>query len=123
MGAAPPRPSLRGRLESAQTTVTAEVGPPRGADPEAVRRKVAALRGWVDAVNITDSQSAHVRLSNWAGSILALAAGVEPVMQVTCRDPQPHRAPVRPAVRGRPRHPERAPDDRRPPAVRRPPRR
>jgi len=86
MSASPPRPSLRSRLESAQTTVTAEVGPPRGADPEVIRRKVEALRGWVDAVNITDSQSAHVRLSNWAGSILALAAGVEPVMQVTCRD-------------------------------------
>ena len=81
-----PRPSLRSRLESGQTAVTAEVGPPRGADPEAVRRKVEPLRGWVDAVNITDSQSAHVRLSNWAGSLLALAAGVEPVMQVTCRD-------------------------------------
>ena len=86
MNASPPRPSLRSRLESAQTTVTAEVGPPRGADPEVIRRKVETLRGWVDAVNITDSQSAHVRLSNWAGSILALAAGVEPVMQVTCRD-------------------------------------
>ncbi len=80
------RPSLRSRLESGRTAVTAEVGPPRGADPEAVRRKVEPLRGWVDAVNITDGQSAHVRLSNWAGSLLALAAGVEPVMQVTCRD-------------------------------------
>ena len=81
-----PRSSLRSSLESAQTTVTAEVGPPRGADPEAVRRKVEPLRGWVDAVNITDGQGAHARLSNWAGSLLALAAGVEPVMQVTCRD-------------------------------------
>ena len=51
-----------------------------------MRRKVEPLRGWVDAVNITDSQGAHARLSNWAGSLLALAAGVEPVMQVTCRD-------------------------------------
>jgi methylenetetrahydrofolate reductase (NADPH) len=78
--------SLRSSLESARTTVTAEVGPPRGADPEAVRRKVEPLRGWVDAVNIPDGQSAHVRMSNWAGSLLALDAGVEPVMQVTCRD-------------------------------------
>jgi methylenetetrahydrofolate reductase (NADPH) len=78
--------SLRSSLESAQTTVTAEVGPPRGADPGAVRRKVEPLRGWVDAVNIPDGQSAHVRMSNWAGSLLALDAGVEPVMQVTCRD-------------------------------------
>ena len=82
----PPPSSLRSSLESAQATVTAEVGPPRGADPEAVRRKVEPLRGWVDAVNITDGQGAHARLSNWAGSLLALAAGVEPVMQVTCRD-------------------------------------
>ena len=80
------RPVLRSRLESAGTAVTAEVGPPRGSDPEAVRRKVAPLRGWVDAVNITDGQGAHVRMSNWAASLLALSAGVEPVMQVTCRD-------------------------------------
>jgi len=44
------------------------------------------LRGWVDAVNITDNQGATVRLSNLAGSIAALRAGVEPIMQVTCRD-------------------------------------
>ena len=78
--------ALRRSLESAQTTVTGEVGPPRGADPEAVRRKVGPLRGWLDAVNIPDGQSAHARMSNWAGSLLALTAGVEPVMQLTCRD-------------------------------------
>jgi methylenetetrahydrofolate reductase (NADPH) len=77
---------LRSRLESGETTVTAELSPPRGADPDAVRRNLEPLRDWVDAVNITDGQSAHVRLSNWAGSLLALAAGVEPVMQITCRD-------------------------------------
>jgi methylenetetrahydrofolate reductase (NADPH) len=79
-------PALRRRLESGELAVTAEIGPPRGADPDAIRRKTAPLRGWVDAVNITDNQSAFVRLSNWAGSLLALAAGVEPVMQLTCRD-------------------------------------
>ncbi len=77
---------LRSRLESGETVVTAEVGPPRGADAEAVRQKVAPLRDWVDAVNITDGQGAHVRMSNWAASLIALGAGVEPVMQVTCRD-------------------------------------
>src|SRR5262249_31375425 len=78
--------ALRRSLESARTAVTAEVGPPRGADPEAVRRKVEPLRGWLDAVNIPDGQSAHVRMSNWAGSLIALAAGGEPVMQGTCPD-------------------------------------
>jgi methylenetetrahydrofolate reductase (NADPH) len=47
---------------------------------------VLPLRGWVTAVNITDNQSAVVRLSNWAGSLLTLAAGMAPIMQLTCRD-------------------------------------
>jgi methylenetetrahydrofolate reductase (NADPH) len=84
--ASPAGQVLRRRLESGDVTVTAEIGPPRGADPDAIRHKVERLRGWVDAVNITDNQSGFVRLSSWAGSLLALAAGVEPVMQLTCRD-------------------------------------
>ena len=81
-----PGSRLRGRLEAGQFAVTAEVGPPRGADPAAVRRKVAPLRGWVDAVNITDNAGAHVRMASWAGCLLAAEAGIEPVMQLTCRD-------------------------------------
>jgi methylenetetrahydrofolate reductase (NADPH) len=79
-----------GRLErvlaAAEFAVTAEIGPPRGADAEPVRRKAALLRDWVDAVNLTDNQSATVRLASWAASLAALAAGVEPIMQLTCRD-------------------------------------
>jgi methylenetetrahydrofolate reductase (NADPH) len=77
---------LRKRLEAEGFAVTAEIGPPRGADLTAVRSKAEILRGWVDAVNITDNQGAHVRLSSWAGSLAAMEAGVEPVMQLTCRD-------------------------------------
>jgi methylenetetrahydrofolate reductase (NADH) len=77
---------FRASLESGTFTVTAEIGPPRGADPEAIARKVTPLRDWVAAVNITDNQGASVRLSSWAGSLLAIAAGVEPIMQLTCRD-------------------------------------
>ncbi len=77
---------LRGRLAAGGFAVTAEIGPPRGADPAALRRKVEPLRGWVDAVNITDNASAHVRMASWAGSLLAAEAGIEPVMQLTCRD-------------------------------------
>jgi methylenetetrahydrofolate reductase (NADPH) len=77
---------LRRRLESGELAVTAEVRPPRSADPDAIGRRVGLLRGWVDAVNITDNQSSFVRLSSFAGSLMALAAGVEPVMQITCRD-------------------------------------
>src|ERR1700689_3426853 len=93
-GAAGDRASLTrrlpGRFQSALAsgafTVTAEIGPPRGADADVIRSKVLALRGWVAAVNITDNQSAVVRLSSWAGSLLTRAAGVEPIMQLTCRD-------------------------------------
>ncbi|MGH3752857.1 MAG: methylenetetrahydrofolate reductase [Pseudonocardiaceae bacterium] len=77
---------LRRALESGRFVVTAEIGPPRGADPGAIGSKADLLRGWVDAANVTDNQSAHVRLSSLAGSLLAHAAGVEPVMQLTCRD-------------------------------------
>jgi methylenetetrahydrofolate reductase (NADPH) len=66
--------------------VTAEIGPPRGADTGDVRRKAELLHGWVDAINITDSQGSHVRLSIWAGCLAALAVSVGPVMQPTCRD-------------------------------------
>jgi len=78
--------TLRRRLAAGEFAITAEIGPPRGADTAPVSRKAAALRGWVDAVNITDNQSAAVRLSSLAGSLTAMAAGVEPVMQLTCRD-------------------------------------
>ena len=78
--------AFRASLERGDFTVTAEIGPPRGADAGAITRKVSQLRGWVAAVNITDNQGATVRMSSWAGSLAAMAAGVEPIMQVTCRD-------------------------------------
>jgi methylenetetrahydrofolate reductase (NADPH) len=81
-----PVSSFRDRLASGEFAVTAEIGPPRGADTAPVAAKARLLRGWVDAVNITDNQSAAVRLSSLAGSMAALAAGVEPIMQLTCRD-------------------------------------
>jgi methylenetetrahydrofolate reductase (NADPH) len=86
-GAGPQPPGrFRAALESGAFTVTAEIGPPRGADAGAVTRKVTVLRDWVTAVNITDNQGASVRLASWAGSMAALTAGVEPIMQLTCRD-------------------------------------
>lgn len=66
--------------------VTVELGPPRGADPDAVRARVRALRGRVDAVNVTDNPGATVRMSSLAAAVLAMRAGVEPIMQLTGRD-------------------------------------
>jgi methylenetetrahydrofolate reductase (NADPH) len=78
--------SFRSRLAAGQFAITAEIGPPRGADLAPIARKAALLRPCVDAVNITDNQSAAVRLSSLAGSLAALQAGIEPIMQLTCRD-------------------------------------
>jgi methylenetetrahydrofolate reductase (NADPH) len=61
--------SLRGALAAGRFAVTAEIAVPRGVDRAAIGRSVGLLRGWVDAVNVTDNE-----------------AGVEPVMQLTCRD-------------------------------------
>lgn len=83
-------PKIPGRLadalRSGRFAVTAEIGPPRGADLAPVRRAAVVLRGWVDAVNVTDNQGANVRLSSLAGSLALLAEDVDPVMQMTCRD-------------------------------------
>ncbi len=65
---------------------TGELGPPRGANVEAVRKKASHLKGMVDAVNITDNQTAVVRLSSWATSLIVIQEGLEPNFQMVCRD-------------------------------------
>jgi len=66
--------------------VTGECGPPRGSDMTVMKTKGDLLRGWVDAVNVTDNQTAIVRMSSIAASKHLLDMGLEPVMQMVCRD-------------------------------------
>jgi len=73
-------------LRTGRFAVTAEVAPPRGADVTRLRETARLLRGWVDAANVTDNQGARVRMSSLAGSAVLLAEGLDPVMQMTCRD-------------------------------------
>jgi methylenetetrahydrofolate reductase (NADPH) len=73
-------------IASGQPAVTAELGPPMSADGEEVRHKATLLKGHCDAANITDCQTAVVRISSIAAAIMALQKGLEPVMQMTCRD-------------------------------------
>ncbi len=73
-------------LTSGQFAVTGELGPPKNSDYEVVREKARILKGHVDAVNITDCQTAIVRMSSLTAGLIALSEGVEPVMQMTCRD-------------------------------------
>jgi methylenetetrahydrofolate reductase (NADPH) len=77
---------LESVLSTGRFAVTAEVGPPRGPDPEPVRKKAALVRGVADAYNVTDNQTAVVRMSSIAAARILLDEGLEPVMQMTCRD-------------------------------------
>jgi methylenetetrahydrofolate reductase (NADPH) len=77
---------LQAVLQRGKFAVTAEVGPPRGANVGPVRRKAKLLRDWIDAANVTDNQSAVVRMASWAGCLVLKQEGVEPVMQLQCRD-------------------------------------
>jgi methylenetetrahydrofolate reductase (NADPH) len=73
-------------LASGQPAVTGELGPPMSADPAEVVHKAHLLKGACDAANITDCQTAVVRISSIAAAVIALREGLEPVMQMTCRD-------------------------------------
>jgi len=73
-------------LRSGAFAVTGELGPPRGADIKAVKEKAQHLKGKVDAVNVTDNQTAVVRMASWAASLILLQEGLEPNFQMVCRD-------------------------------------
>jgi methylenetetrahydrofolate reductase (NADPH) len=73
-------------LAAGHFAVTVEVGPPRGPDPEPLRRKAGLVKGIADAYNVTDNQTAVVRMSSIAASRLLLDEGLEPVAQMVCRD-------------------------------------
>jgi methylenetetrahydrofolate reductase (NADPH) len=73
-------------LTEGKFAVTAELGPPKSADAELVEKKADLLKGHVDAVNITDNQTAIVRMSSIGAARLTLEKGLEPVMQMVCRD-------------------------------------
>jgi len=77
---------LRQALADGRFAVTAEVTPPRGGDAARTLEAATALRGLVHAVNVTDGSRAVMRMSSLAVCRLLLEAGIEPVLQMTCRD-------------------------------------
>jgi methylenetetrahydrofolate reductase (NADPH) len=77
---------LESVLSEGRFAVTGECGPPKNADGGVIERKVQILHGAVDAVNVTDNQTAVVRICSLAASHLAQQHGIEAVMQMTCRD-------------------------------------
>ncbi len=78
--------NLESVLEAGHFAVTCECGPPKGADLEHLQAKINLIRGCVDAANVTDNQTAVVRMSSIAASVILVRNGVEPVMQMVTRD-------------------------------------
>jgi methylenetetrahydrofolate reductase (NADPH) len=77
---------LQRTLDAGHFALTAEIGPPMHADGEAVRKQARAMRGAVDAINLTDNQTAVVRICSLAAATLVQQEGVEAVVQMTVRD-------------------------------------
>lgn len=73
-------------LASGNLAVTSECGPPRGTNAESVREKAEYLRGYVDGVNVTDNQTAMVRMSSFAAGVIIKEMGMDPILQMVTRD-------------------------------------
>jgi methylenetetrahydrofolate reductase (NADPH) len=73
-------------LRAGHFAVTGELGPPQSADAKEVIHKAHLLKGVADAFNITDNQTAVVRLSSIGSAVLMMKEGLEPTVQMTCRD-------------------------------------
>lgn len=78
--------TLKEKIESKQFIVCGEIGPPQSCDGDVIRKKSKHFKGYVDAVNITDNQKAVARLSSIASAKILLEEGIEPIIQMTCRD-------------------------------------
>jgi methylenetetrahydrofolate reductase (NADPH) len=77
---------LERALSEGKFAVTAEIGPPKGSNPNKITEKAEKLKGYAHAFNITDNQTAVVRLSSLSGCSILLDMKMEPVMQISCRD-------------------------------------
>jgi methylenetetrahydrofolate reductase (NADPH) len=73
-------------LRAGKFAVTAEVGPPKSSEAGVIQKKGDLLRQSADAFNVTDNQTAIVRMSSIAASRILVEMGLEPIIQMTCRD-------------------------------------
>jgi 5,10-methylenetetrahydrofolate reductase len=73
-------------LRAGHFAVTAELGPPQNADPDVIRKKAQLLKSVCDAANLTDNQTAIVRMSSIGAGTIVVQEGLEPIIQMTCRD-------------------------------------
>jgi methylenetetrahydrofolate reductase (NADPH) len=77
---------LQKKLENGEFVVTGEIGPPKGVDITKCLKDAEMLQGQVIAINVTDLQSAVLRIGSIAVSARLVERGIEPIYQLTCRD-------------------------------------
>jgi methylenetetrahydrofolate reductase (NADPH) len=82
----PTETSLQARLNSGRFVMTAEVVPPVSCDPHDLLHKAAPLKGLADAINVTDGAGARAHMGALAAAAILRQAGIEPILQLTCRD-------------------------------------
>ncbi|MGE5202707.1 MAG: methylenetetrahydrofolate reductase [Acidobacteriota bacterium] len=80
------RSALDARLRAGDFVVTAELTPPVATEAPLLLERAAALKGLATAINMTDGAGAKAHLSSVVAAKLLLDAGVEPILQMTCRD-------------------------------------
>lgn len=73
-------------LEGGHFAVTGEVGPPKGTSASVIQKKGDILKSCCDALNVTDNQTAIVRMSSLSGCVILKEMGLDPVMQMVVRD-------------------------------------
>jgi len=78
--------TLKEKIKNKKFIITSEIGPPKGIDAKVILEEGLLLKDRVDAINVTDSQSAVMRLGSLAVSRLLKEEGIEPIYQLTCRD-------------------------------------
>jgi 5,10-methylenetetrahydrofolate reductase len=78
--------AFRDILDSGNFVITAEIGPPKGTDIHEMIHHIELLKGKIDAANVTDNQSAVMRICSMAVCKIVLDHGLEPILQMTCRD-------------------------------------
>lgn len=78
--------SLKEALDAGKFLITAEIGPGKGTDTGALFEDASAVKDCVDAINVTDMQSSVMRLASMPVCHLLKDMGIDPVLQVTCRD-------------------------------------
>ena len=78
--------NLEKALKAGYFVATGELGPPQSADRHEIEHKAGFLKGIVESVNITDNQTAVVRMSSISVAVMLMELGIEPNIQMTCRD-------------------------------------